>query len=183
MQSRIFKRSRHAVRSCESRKSKICCTNEETDRDRSNKNGSESWCIKKKKKKGEEELKPHSEIVLTQKNIVNISAVDTSPMSQVRRGLPRIGPRKKGTKSGTGGRGGDTGRGGLDCMVITINNGNLVCKWLETPGRTVPTYNFPPFCGRKALALSRAVSHIEMPWINICLRSRKLILFKSQVRG
>lgn len=52
---------------------------------------------------------------------------------------------------------------GLDCMVITINNGNLVCKWFETPGRTVPTYNFPPFCGRRALALSRAVSHIEMP--------------------
>jgi len=78
--------------------------------------------------------------------------------------------RQRGKKTGSvgggrrrGRRGGDTGRDGLDCMVITINNGNLVCKWVETPGRAVPTYNFPPFCGRRALALSRAVSHIEMP--------------------
>lgn len=28
---------------------------------------------------------------------------------------------------------------------------------------------------------ARAVSHIEMPWVNICLRSCKLILFKCQV--
>ena len=84
-------------------------------------------------------------------------------MSQVCRGLPRIRTAKKGTKSGTRDEAGIRGGGGLDCMVITINNGNLVCKWLETPGRTVPTYNFPPFCGRKALALSRTVSHIEMP--------------------
>lgn len=77
----------------------------------------------------------------------------------------------EGKEDGIGGRrqkegeegGRDTGRDGLDCMVITINNGNLVCKWVETPGRAVPTYNFPPFCGRRALALSRAVSHIEMP--------------------
>lgn len=43
-----FRTGRHAVRSCKSRKSKICCTNEETDRDRSNKNGNESWTNKKK---------------------------------------------------------------------------------------------------------------------------------------
>jgi len=50
-------------------------------------------------------------------------------------------------------------------MVITINNGNLVCKWLETPGRTVPTYNFPPFCGGRALrpSLAHSADHIEMP--------------------
>lgn len=68
------------------------------------------------------------------------------------------------TGEGGDGDGGDDG-GGLDCMVITINNGNLVCKWLETPGRTVPTYNFPPFCGGRALRPSPAHSadHIEMP--------------------
>lgn len=113
---------------------------------------------------------------MTEKNIVNIW---TSDRSEERKG-------------GSPGEENQTrGEAGLDCMVITINNGNLVCKWFETPARAVPTYNFPPFRGRRALSPllplpppplpARAVSHIEMPWVNICLRSCKLILFKCQV--
>lgn len=114
---------------------------------------------------------------MTEKNIVNIWT----------------GDRSEERKGGSPGEENQTrGEAGLDCMVITINNGNLVCKWLETPARAVPTYNFPPFRGRRALPPlssllppppppARAVSHIEMPWVNICLRSCKLILFKCQV--
>lgn len=67
-------------------------------------------------------------------------------------------------------------------MVITINNGNLVCKWLETPGRARSYLQFPSILRQESSRPStRAVSHIEMPWVNICLRSCKLILFKCQV--
>lgn len=178
MQSRIFERAdRQFVHVKVGKRKSTVQTKRWMDKGRFDKNGkNESRRIKK--------------IVLTQKNIVNIfrPSIHRRWIKHAR-ALPWTRQRGKKTGSGGGGRRrraeirGGEGRDGLDCMVITINNGNLVCKWVETPGRAVPTYNFPPFCGRRALALSRAVSHIEMPWVNICLRSRKLILFKSQVRG
>lgn len=76
-------------------------------------------------------------IVLTEKNIVNIWTGDRSEERE-------------------GGRNESRGEAGLDCMVITINNGNLVCKWLETPARPVPTYNFPPFSRQESTPLPPA---------------------------
>lgn len=56
----------------------------------------------------------------------------------------------KSTGGSAGGKSQTRGRDSLDCMVITINNGNLVCKWLEMPGRPRSYLQFPSILWEKS---------------------------------
>lgn len=69
-------------------------------------------------------------------------------------------------------------------MVITINNGNLVCKWLETrAARTVPTYNFPSILrgigSREILAGPPSSTHSLLHFFTLWLQSATLKCLES----